>query len=160
MSTARKPGSLHRLALGTALVAAAAAPLAVAVPASAATTASGCTVRPLKPTAGGVNGAGIKQVDYEFLYSCAGGRTLQVQQFFMEDDAPPKADQVAGTQQLTTRTFGGPNIFQRTVTRSLANTEKGREEVYQKTRFRVSVGGGAYTAWTPFEKGPNLSIAN
>jgi hypothetical protein len=160
MSTARKAGRLHRLALGTALVAAAAAPLAVAIPASAATTAHGCTVRPLKPTAAGVNGAGVKQVDYEVLYTCAGGRAIEVQQYFMEDDAPPNTDDVTGPQQLTTRTFGGTNIFQRTTTRTLANTEGGREEVYQKTRFRVSVGGGAFSAWTAFEKGPNLSIAN
>jgi hypothetical protein len=158
MSTARTPVTLHRLAVGTALLAVAAAPLALAVPAEATTSALGCSVRPLKPLPGGVSG-GVKQVDYEILYTCLGGRTVQVQQFFLEDDTAPNPDDVTGNQ-LTLRAFPTTNIDQRTVTRPLANTEGGNEEVYQKVRFRVSIGGGAFSPWTAFERSNTLSIAN
>ena len=156
MSAAHKPVVLHRLAVGTAILAAAAAPLALAVPAEAATTAHGCTVRPLKPTFVGFSG-GIKQVKYEVVFSCLGNRTIQVQQTAMEDDASP--DQYINTL-VHTRAFGGANVASRQMTLSLPNTEPGNEEVYHKTRFRVSVAGGPFSSWTTYELGPVLSIAN
>lgn len=155
MSTARK-AVLNRLAVGTALLAAAAAPLALALPAEAATTANGCTVRPLKPTFAGFSG-GVKQIRYEVVFSCAAGRTIEVQQLAMEDDSTP--DQFINTR-VHTRTFVSSTVATRSATWALPDTEAGNEEVYQKVRFRVSAGGGPVSAWTPFEFGPTLSIAS
>lgn len=158
MSTARKASGLRHLAVGAAVAAATAASLTTAVPAEAVTTAHGCTVRPIRPV-GSTSPAGVKLVSYEVLYSCAGGRSIEVQQFFMEDDAPPDPDDVTGNA-LTTHTFGQANARQRTVTLARPNTEAGLEEVYQKVRFRVSIGGGAFSAWTAFEPSPVRSLAN
>src|SRR6476620_10973440 len=84
MSTARKPGTLRRLGLGAAMIAV--APLTLALPAEAATTAHGCTVAPLAPVFAGLNAAGAKQVRYNVLITCAANRSVEVQQTFMEDD--------------------------------------------------------------------------
>ena len=102
---------------------------------------------------------GYEQIRYEVVFSCAGGRTIEVQPFAMEDDNPPSPDQFIGTQVFT-RTFVNANVASRSLTRPLPNTEPGNEEVYDKTRFRVSVNGGPVSAWTAFDFGPTLSIAN
>lgn len=158
MSAARTPVALHRLGLGTALLAAALAPLALAAPAEATTTAHGCTVRPIRPAHVGTV-AGVKQIRYEVVLACAGDRRIEVQPFAMEDDAPPQADQYIGTQVLS-RTFVDTNVASRSIDRPLPNTEVGAEEVYTKARFRVSVAGGPFSAWTAFDSGPTLTIAN
>lgn len=158
MSTARKPRTLHRLGLGTALLAAVAAPLALAVPAEAATTAHGCTVRPLKPFQNGTVG-GVKQVRYDAVFSCAAGRSIDVQQTLFEKDNAPDVDDFY-TTLVQSRNFPVTTVAQRGLTAPLQNTEAGSEEIYQRTRFRVSVNGGPVSAWTPYESGPVLSIAN
>lgn len=159
MITARKPGHLHRLGLGAAMIAVAAAPLAMAVPASAATASSGCIVEPLKPTSSGVNAAGVKLVRYDVQVACSGNRVIEVHQQLFEDDVPPNPDDFTGSQ-VSSLAFVGADITTKGITRTLANTESGREEVYQRARFRVSVAGAPFTAWTTFEATANLSIAN
>lgn len=159
MSTARKPGTLRRLGLGAAMIAVATAPLALALPADAATTAHGCTVAPLAPVFAGLNAAGVKQVRYNVLITCAANRSVEVQQTFMEDDAPPDPDDFTGTVVNTTN-FAGAAITTKGVTLNLPNTDAGPETIYQKTRFRVTPAGGAQSAWTPFESGPSTTIAN
>ena len=159
MSTARKPGTLRRLGLGAAMIAVATAPFALAVPAEAATTANGCTVAPLAPVFAGLNAAGVKQVRYNVVINCAANRSVEVQQTFMEDDAPPDPDDFTGTVVNTTN-FPGVAITTKGVTLNLPDTEAGPEELYQKIRFRVTLAGGVQSAWTPFESGPSTTIAN
>lgn len=159
MSTARKPGTLRRLGLGAAMIAVATAPLTVALPAEAATTAFGCTAAPLAPVFAGLNGAGVKQVRYNVLITCAANRSIEVQQTFMEDDAPPNPDDFTGTVVNTTN-FPGAAITTTGVTVDVPDTEAGPEELYQKIRFRVTGAGGVQSAWTLFESSPNTTIAN
>ena len=159
MSAATTPGTLHRLAIGTALLAAAAAPLALAVPAEATTSARGCTVRPVRPAFAGTV-AGVKQVRYDVAFSCAGNRQIEIQQAFWELDAPPDPDDFNG-YAWQSRTFAQPNVALRGVTRPLDDDDLGNaEEIYQNVRFRVSVGGGAFSSWTTYESSPVLTIAN
>ncbi|MET1005606.1 MAG: hypothetical protein ABWX96_08660 [Propionibacteriaceae bacterium] len=158
MSTVRKPGPLHVLGLGAAMVAVAAAPLALAIPADAATASNGCVVNPLQPTNAGVV-VGVKQVRYDFQVACAANRTIEVQQMLFEEDAPPDPDDFTATQ-ITSKKFINASAGTLGMIRSLPNTEAGNEEVYQRTRFRVSVNGGAPSAWTLFESGAIRSIAN
>ena len=158
MSTARKPGRLHRLSIGAALVALAAAPLALAVPAHAATTANGCTVNPLTPVFAGVTGPPVvKKVRYNFVVSCAPGRSVEVQQMYFEDDVPPNPDDFTGTDS---NPYNPTGIQTKGNTELLPDTEAGPEEIYQKVRFRVTPTGGAPFGWTAFESSGTLTITN
>ena len=159
MSTARKPGTLRRLGLGAAMIAVATAPLTLALPAEATTTAHGCAVAPLAPVFAGLDGAGVKQVRYNVLITCAANRSVEVQQTFMEDDAPPDPDDFTGTVVNTTN-FPGAAITTKGVTLNVPDTDAGPEKLYQKIRFRVTPAGGVQSAWTPFESSPSTTIAN
>jgi len=159
MSTAHKPGTLRRLGFGLAMIAVATAPLALALPAGASTTANGCILAPLAPVFAGLDGAGVKQVRYNVLITCAGNRSVEVQQTFMEDDLPPDPDDFTGTVVNATN-FPGAAIKTEGVTLSLPDTEGNPEEVYQKIRFRVTPAGGVQSAWTLFESSPSTTISN
>jgi hypothetical protein len=161
MTTARR-GTLHKLALAGALVAAAAAPLSLAIPAHAASS-SGCIVNPQKPVHAGFNSAGVKLVRFEVKIFCNPNRTVEVQQLRYEEDwgnwlfSDP--DDSLGSRTFT-RTFP-PNVGTITVssTRTLPNTEDGNEEIYQKTRFRVS-SGGVTSPWTSYQRTAYVSMPN
>lgn len=160
MTTARKPGTLRRLGLGAAMIAVAAAPLTMAaVPASATTPLQGCALNPLDPVFAGRNAAGVKQVRHNFVATCVGNRSIEVQQMFFEDDVAPDPDDFTGTV-ISTVNFPNPAITTRGVTVVLPNTDPGVERIYQRTRFRVSVNGGPLSAWTLFESSGVLQIAN
>ena len=159
MSQARKPLRLHRLSIGAALLAIAAAPLALAGPAHATTTANGCSVTPLTPVFAGVAGPPpvVKQIRYNVVLACAPGRTVEVQQSLFEDDAPPDPDDFTGT---SVNTWNPTGIITRGTTAPLANTDPGPETIYQRVRFRVTPVGGVQSAWTPFESSGSLTITN
>lgn len=167
MSTARKPGLFRRLSIAAALLGVVAAPVATALPASAATTLQGCTVNPLAPVYAGRNAAFVKQVRHNVVVVCAPGRTIDVQQTVMEDDVVPDPDDFVTT---VVRTFTSPGaspgnpgglVGTRGVTEVLPDTEPGQEEIYQKVRFRVTPDStGVQGAWTAWESSPTLSIAN
>jgi hypothetical protein len=159
MSTARKPGTLHRLSLAAAMIAVASAPLALAPAASATTTANGCSVNPLAPTFAGRNGAGTKIVRYNVVIACGANRTVEVQQSVFEDDPVGDPDDFIDTQ-VVTRVFTGAAITTRGFTLAVPDTEAGAEELYQRARFRVTPAGGLPTVWTAFESGPVLPITN
>ena len=135
------------------LAAAAAMPIALAAPASAATS-SGCTVTPLKPIFAGFNSSGVKLVNYRISVSCASNRTVSIEQRRYEEDDWPNPDDSLGTT-----TFSTSGVRTLSNVRTLVNTESGNEEVYQKVRFRVT-SGGVTSPWTSFQKSSVLSIPN
>jgi len=135
------------------LAAAAALPLAMAAPASAATS-SRCTVTPLKPIFAGFNSSGVKLVDYRISVSCASNCRVQIEQRRYEEDAWPNPDDFLGASSFST---SGVRTLHNV--RALVNTESGNEEVYQKVRFRVFC-NGVPDPWTSGGKSPVLSIPN
>ena len=161
MTTASR-GTLHKLALAGALIAATAAPLALALPAQAASN-SGCTVNPRKPVHAGFNSSGVKLVRFNVSISCDPNRTVEVQQLRYEEDWGnwlfPDADDSLGSRTFT-EAFP-PNVGTITVgsTRTLPNTEDDNEEIYQKTRFRVT-GGGVTSPWTSYQRTAYVSMPN
>jgi len=160
MSTARKPGPFRRLSIGAALLGVAAAPVALALPASAATTLQGCNVSPQTPVFAGFSG-GVKQVRYSVAIACFPGRTIEVQQTVIEEDASPDPDDFVLTEINGFPT--GPNgaVVIRGITKDLPDTEGGAEEVFQKVRFRVTQNStGLQSAWTAYEPSGTLTIAN
>ena len=159
MSTASKPGILRRLSIGAALLGVAAAPVALALPASAATQ-QGCTVTPLTPVFAGWSG-GVKQVRYDVAIACFGGRTIEVQQTVMEEDTAPDPDDFVVTRINGFATGANGAVVIRGITEPLPNTEAGQEEVFQKVRFRVTpTATGVQGPWTVYEPGGTLTIAN
>ena len=161
MSTARKPGLFRRLSIGAALLGVAAAPVALAVPADAATALQGCTLNPLAPVYAGRNAAFVKQVRHNVVIVCAPGRSLEVQQMMFEDDVPPDPDDFTGTVVNTYTSGAGGFVGTQGVTVPLPNTEAGPETIYQRVRFRVTPAAtGVQGPWTAFESSGSLTIAN
>ena len=127
MSPARKPVRLHRLSIGAALLAIAAAPFALTGPAHATTSANGCSVTPLAPVFAGVAGVPpVKQIRYNVVLACAPGRTVEVQQMFFEDDVPPDPDDFTGT---SINTWNPTGLITRGTTAPLSNTEAGPDDL-------------------------------
>ncbi len=139
-----------KIALVT-LAAAAAVPIAMAAPASAATS-NGCTVTPLKPIFAGFNSSGVKLVNYRISVSCASNRIVEIQQRRYEEDPWPDPDDFLGATSF--KTYGVRTLSN---LRPPVNTEPGNEEVYQLVRFRVTYNGHT-GPWTPWEKSPVTSI--
>ena len=161
MTTASR-GTLHKLALAGALIASTAAPLSLATPAQAATS-SGCTVNPQKPVHAGFNSAGVKLVRFNISIFCNPNRSVEVQQLRYEEDWDnwpfSNSDDSLGSRTFI-RSFP-PNVGTITVgsTRTLPNTEDGNEEIYQKTRFRVT-SGGVTSPWTSYQRTAYVSMPN
>ena len=159
MSTARKPGLFRRLSIGAALLGVAAAPVALALPASA-NTLQGCTVTPLTPVFAGYT-AGVKQLRHNVAIACFGARSIEVQQTVMEDDAVPDPDDFVVTRINGFPTGANGVVVIRGITENLPNTEAGAEEIYQKVRFRVTPNStGVQGPWTTYESSGSLTIAN
>ena len=158
MNTTSTRGTIRKLLAGGALAAALVAPLGLATPAQAATS-GGCTVTPLTPIFDGFNSAGVKLVRFRVKISCDAGRTVTVQQQRWEDDQHPDRDDSLGTVSFT-RTFDGSRS---TITvasrRTLPNTERGNEEIYQRVRFRVS-SNQVTSPWSAYENSRQASMPN
>lgn len=145
--------------LRSAAVAVTMAPLMVIGPVQAATTDGGCTVSPVRPSDSGLDtAAGVSRVDYKIRVLCAGGRSVQVQQFRMEEDQMPRdgdwIDEVTGDTIRTLTFTSGAATKTITVRAPLPKTpgDGPKEEVYHKVRFRVTnSSSGNTTAWTPWE---------
>ena len=148
--------TIKRLVVGGLVAAAAAAPLALAAAPAEATTGSGCTVTPLKPTFGGFNSSGVKLVRYGVSIKCAADRSVTVDQ--------DRFDKASGVPVLTgvsvlKHTFGGAGTIKITVQRPLPDLNRGNEAVFQSVRFRVA-SHGVTSAWTGWQKSAVLSIPN
>jgi hypothetical protein len=144
-------------AVAPALVVAATASTLLMAPAEAATSRGGCTVAPVRPAATNqVDANGVRIVDYAVRVLCNGGRSVEVQQFRLEEDTLPRdidaIDEITGNTLRTLDFTGGPGLRTAHVRESLPNTpgDGAVEEVYHKVRFRVTTPAGT-TAWTPFE---------
>jgi hypothetical protein len=143
-------------ALAPALVVAATASTLLAAPAEAANSRGGCIVQPVRPdpTNQVVNGARV--VDYGIDVLCNGGRTVEVQQFRLEEDTLPRdidaIDDVTGNDLRTLDFSNGPGLRTAHVLAGLPDTpgDGPVEEVYHKVRFRVTTPAGT-TAWTTFD---------
>ncbi len=136
-----------------ALGATAAMSVAMASPASAATS-SGCTVTPLKPVFAGFNSSGVKLVNYRISVSCTSNRTVSIEQERWEEDPWPNGDDFLGSSSFTTS-----GVTTLSNVRTLVDGEIGDEEVYHKIRFRVS-SNGVTSPWTSWEKSSVLTIPN
>ena len=136
-----------------ALGATAAMSVAMASPASAATS-SGCTVTPLKPVFAGFNSSGVKLVNYRISVSCTSNRTVSIEQEHWEEDPWPNGDDFLGSSSFTTS-----GVTTLSNVRTLVDGEIGDEEVYHKIRFRVS-SNGVTSPWTSWEKSSVLTIPN
>jgi hypothetical protein len=152
---------LHRLATSVALAAAAALPLVVATPAQAATS-SGCTVNPQRPVFAGFTDSGTKRVRFSVNVSCSGNRTVQILQQRYEEDWDgwliPNSDDSLGSVSFS-RTFESDGSTTVSSVRTLPNTEDGSEEIYQRTRFRVT-SNGVTSNWTSYQRTAYVSMPN
>jgi hypothetical protein len=81
-----------------------------------------------------------------------------VEQRRYEDDKSPDADDYRGSSVFT-HTFSGSRTLTFSAKRSLPDTERGNEEIYQRVRFRVT-SNGVTSPWTSWRNSPILSIPN
>lgn len=150
--------SKSRLAMASlALVAAAALPLGLAVPAQAATTKDGCTVTPLLPEFRGTfNAQNVPYVYYPYEVSCvasASGLSVEVKTETWEQDLVGRAGDVDADgvnnadedrigSATSTRSFGAAGGATTVNIRGvLPHTDTDfNEEVYHKVKFRVTSG--------------------
>jgi hypothetical protein len=146
-----------RIALAPAFVVAALAPMLMVAPADAATASNGCIVAPVRPAASGqVNANNIPIVNYDIKVVCAGGRSVQVQQFRLEEDTVARegegVDDLTGNTLRTLSFAGGASARTERVRAALPKTpgDGAVEEVLHKVRFRVTTAAGT-SAWTSFE---------
>lgn len=156
MTTISTHSKLRRTIVGGLVAVAAAAPLALAAAPAEATTSSGCTVTPLKPTFGGFNSSGVKLVRYAVSVKCSADRSVTIDQ--ARFDTAPKLELMTGLSVLK-HTFDKSGTVKITVQRPLPETGPGNEVVLQKVRFRVT-SHGVTSSWTGWQSSPSLSIPN
>ena len=140
-------------------VAALAMPLAVAGSASASTTASGCTVTPLKPVYDHMNSSGQKVIKYETKVYCDAGRSIEIQDERLEQDNW-SADDYYGTTIYNIR-FNGAATEYKSVLQVLPDADAwgdDNEEMYHAVRFQVTSDNGVVSAWTPWENSPEVTF--
>ena len=140
-------------------VAAVALPLAVAGSASAATTASGCTVTPLKPVYDHMNSSGQKVIKYETKVYCDGGRSIEIQDARNDQDRL-SADDYYGTTIYNIR-FDNAATAYKSVLKVLPDADAwgdDNEEMYHAVGFQVTSDNGVVSAWTSWENSPVVSF--
>ena len=131
-------------------VAAVAMPLAVAGSASASTTASGCTVTPLKPVYDHMNSSGQKVIKYETKVYCDAGRSIEIQDEILEQDWT-SADDYYGTK-IYNLSFDSAGTRYVSVMKALPDADAwgdDNEEMYHATGFEVTPDSGSGSGWTP-----------
>jgi len=141
--------------------AALAMPLAVAGSASASTTASGCTVTPLKPVYDHMNGSGQKMIKYETKVYCDAGRSIEIQDERRDQDYW-SADDYYGTTIYNIRFDNAATVYKSVLkvlpdADSLAEGEDS-EEMYHAVGFQVTSDNGVVSAWTSWENSPVVSF--
>ena len=121
---------------------AAAAPLALALPAQASTTSSLCTVTPQAPVFDHLDSSGQKVIKYATTVYCQSGRSIEIQDQRWDDDTwdfIPSADDPYGTTTVD-----------KSVTKTLPDADAwgdDNEEMYHSVRFRVT-SNGVTSPWT------------
>jgi len=140
-------------------VAAMAMPLAVAGSASASTTASGCTVTPLKPVYDHTNSSGQKVIKYETKVYCDAGRSIEIQDETLEQDWT-SADDYYGTTIYNIR-FDNAAAVYKSVLKVLPDADAwgdDNEEMYHAVGFQVTSDNGVVSAWTSWENSPVVTF--
>ena len=140
-------------------VAAVAMPLAVAGSASASTTASGCTVTPLKPVYDHMNSSGQKVIKYETKVYCDAGRSIEIQDQTLEQDWT-SADDYYGTTIYNIRFDSAATVY-KSVLKVLPDADAwgdDNEEMYHAVGFQVTSDNGVVSAWTSWENSPVVSF--
>ena len=138
-------------------IAALAMPLAVAGSASASTTASGCTVTPLKPVFDHLNSSGDKVIRYDTKVYCDAGRSIEI------------LDERRDQDNFSLDDFEGSIIYNHrfdsaaTVTESVQavlpdadSLAEGadKEEMYHSVGFQVTPDNGPAAPWTNWDDSP------
>jgi hypothetical protein len=139
--------------------AALAMPLAVAGSASASTTASGCTVTPLKPVYDHTNSSGRKVINYETKVYCDAGRTIEIQDVRNDQDYW-SADDYYGTTIYTIAFHNAATVYE-SVQKVLPDADAwgdDNEEMYHATAFQVTTDNGVVSARTSWENSPVASF--
>src|SRR6476660_6313921 len=121
--------------------AALAAPVVLAAPAHASTTASGCTVTPRKPVfTNTFTGDGRKKIEYKVDITCEAGRTANVTQQRMEQDNL-SSDDLQGTTHYNVH-FNSRTTVTKSAVQALPTDGIGEgqdyAEVYQTVTFHVT----------------------
>ena len=131
------------------------ASLALAAPANAETSRSGCTVDPQDPK--DLRG---NKVDFRIKVDCNGEKTVQIRQLRYEDDAGPRR-----TDDFLGRTVFTESFERHDRSRILLSVDRapnldrrGSEEVYHLVSFRVENKGGHWSDWTPWEKSAVVEV--
>jgi len=141
--------------------AALAMPLAVAGSASASTTASGCTVTPLKPVYDHTNSSGQKVIKYETKVYCDAGRSIEIQDERRDQDYW-SADDYYGTTIYNIRFDNAATVYKSVLkvlpdADSLAEGEDS-EEMYHAVGFQVTEDNGYVAPWTSWEDSPVVTF--
>jgi hypothetical protein len=119
-------------------------PVALAAPAHASTTESGCTVTPRKPVAtGDLTSDGRKKIEYKLDITCDAGRSIYVTQERWEDDTF-SSDDLQGTTHYNVH-FNGTTTVTKSSIQALPADGFGEgdnyAEVYQYESFHVTSDG-------------------
>ena len=126
-------------------------PVAVAGPATAATSERGCTVNPLKPVKQDNRYRIRTTVDFRIYVNCTGNRTVQIRQLRFEDERGRK-DEFLGWSTFW-KSFDRRDDAVRIHSYDSVRNGPGSEEVYQLVSFRVRSGNSDHWSdWTRWEK--------
>ena len=141
---------------------AAAAPLALALPAQASTTSSLCTVTPSAPAFDHLNSSGQKVIKYGTTVYCQSGRSIEIQDQRWDDDSwdlVPSADDPHGITTYNI-TFNSTSTVYKSAAKVLPDSDAwgdDNEEMYHSVRFRVT-SNGVTSPWTPWEDSTVVSF--
>lgn len=135
---------------------AAAAPLALALPAQASTTSSLCTVTPWAPYFDHIDSSGQKVINYGTTVYCESGRSIEIQDQRWDDDSGDLVPSKDDPHGITTYTidFPGTSVEYRSAAKDLPDSDPwgdDNEEMYHSVRFRVT-SNGVTSPWTKWEK--------
>ena len=134
--------------------AALAMPLAVAGSASASTTASGCTVTPLKPVFDHLNSSGDKVIRYDTKVYCDAGRSIEILDERRDQDNF-SLDDFEGSIIYNLR-FDSAATVTKSVQAVLPDADSlaegaDKEEMYHSVGFQVTEDNGYVSQWTNWE---------
>jgi hypothetical protein len=141
---------------------AAAAPLALALPAQASTTSSLCTVTPWAPSFDHIDSSGQKVINYGTTVYCQSGRSIEIQDQRWDDDTYdliPSADDPHGITTYTI-TFTSTSTVYESAAKALPDSDAwgdDNEEMYHSVRFRVT-SNGVTSPWTAWEDSTVVSF--
>ena len=137
--------------------AALAMPLAVAGSASASTTASGCTVTPLKPVWDHTDSSGNKVIRYDTKVYCDAGRSIEILDERRDQDNF-SLDDFEGSIIYNVR-FDSAGTVTKSVQAVLPDADDwtegaNTEEMYHAVGFQVTEDNGYVAPWTDWENSP------